>query len=868
MTDSTQPPEPTLLGLSADRRCPGCGQTRTQGIALPSTGSCPSCNLAFQSWDEGEARPPERPFAQVLEDPAFVSRYEQVTLLTSGGMGAVFTAIDRELDRLVALKLPLTSSEDGMKRFAREGQLLARVSHPNVVKIYSVEVFAGCPAIAFELLSGRSLKSEIVSRGRFEPVRAVELIDRILAGLEAIHQIGIVHRDLKGDNILLVGDDEPRIIDFGLARDTDEEASITRAGIVLGTPAYMAPEQATGGALGPACDIYSAGIILYEMLVGRLPFQADSPIELLRSQITRIPPIASSLNPVLSPGLDRLLQKALEKEPKARFANVLEMREALRAIDWKEAPTPTRELEVPALRRITARQSPARLTGQSRSDTQAMATQTRPAAPTAPSRWRAISGLLVALLLFLAHRISVWEKDLGFRLVAGQRSVVVRLPQAFDIEVSLVPESGGAPIAARIGPGLRRFEGLGPGTAYRLERRTWRGRRELARVSTLPILDDLLRFELASSRDGSAEVRLIRGEGIPAELRVGLLLGDRELAPSAGRDRFLLPLHEITGSASLGAVLPDVTEVIGGPVELLGYTDLLKGLAFQFQQTEHQLLRIRNSCYIPDVSKPGPALFSFAVGAAGKESSDESLRLLGPSVAAWLTAQPIGFEKRWKLAAAVLPLAGAETVAHEKGLPPIGLLSWLTPLVRIEYLPNCLRTTHAKRFELPFMVGESANRFLAKRTESNDAKETMLMANTGTMTDVELPLRPRSVAGNSWVSFLLCMDLEWHEAKDNRPGTARNGKGVDRGSAPPAVHFPRAGIEIELPLITSPTAPSTAVWEGISRRVNIKFQFQAPKDPGLLAEMAIRPAVKPVSRRVGPLHVKQVYQMESVSLPE
>lgn len=858
MSTPTPSPEPSLFGISSDRRCPGCGQARPPGAAPPSTGSCPSCNLVFDSWDSQAPAPQAEPWSPVLESPEFKARYADVTKLTAGGMGAVFTGIDRELDRQVALKISLAPSPESLKRFLREGQLLARVSHPNVVKIYSVESYAGSPVLAFELLTGRTLKSEVVARGKFEPARAIELIDRVLAGLEAIHQIGIVHRDLKGDNILLLEDDEPRIIDFGLARDTEDETSITRAGVVLGTPAYMAPEQATGGVIGPACDIYSAGIILYELLVGRLPFQADSPVELLRSQITRIPPLASSVNPALSPALDRVLARALEKDPADRFPGAVAMREALRDVEWKQESAATRALEAPALRRITTRQPPARRTGLSASAETAL-----PASAAVSWPRRLLAALAFASLLFLAHRFSTGEEMLGFQLAIGQRSLVVRLPQALDVTMSLIPESGGVPILPRQGPGMRRFEGLSPATTYRLERGTWRGPMLLTRVETRASLEERITFEIATSPDGAAEIRLHRGDGVGDDVVLGVRLGDRELiSPASARDRFVIPVQQIDRLSSLTLHLPDVTEVIGAPVELHDLEGLTRNLDFHAQQLERQLLELQNACYVHDAAIPAPARFDFRPAPAGSDTSLDGLRVLGPSIAAWIGARSIGFEKRWKLASAVLPLAAAETFAREKGLPPLGLLAWLHSLVQIEYQPRCVE--HARRFELPFDDGQRGKRFLAGGTRSNEAKEAILIANAGEVTQEELRLQTRPAAG--WITFLFCMDLEWHEPRDRRAGPTK--EQIDRGSSPPAILFPAAGLAFELPLITSPTAPSTLVWEGLSRQLNVRLRFQAPKDPALLRDMVMRPVLKPVSGRVGPLYVRQVYQMETVSAPE
>lgn len=251
-------------------------------------------------------------------------------------MGRVYLGEDRATERQVAIKLLQENlSEDPrfVSRMEREAAAVRRVTHPNSVRLLD---FGRDPLgvyLVMEYLSGESLWARLGERGRLSPGETVSLLCQILAPLSLCHAVGIVHRDLKPDNIMLCreGDREvAKLLDFGIAR-LSEGPAVTRTGQILGTPAYMSPEQISGKGIGPASDIYALGVLLYELLTGRLPFDSESQLELFRQHIMEpAPSLAHACpgEPWLTP-FEPVVKKALAKSPKDRFLSVEEMGEAL-----------------------------------------------------------------------------------------------------------------------------------------------------------------------------------------------------------------------------------------------------------------------------------------------------------------------------------------------------------------------------------------------------------------------------------------------------------------------------------------------------------------------------------------------------------
>jgi serine/threonine-protein kinase len=268
-------------------------------------------------------------------------RYQIDRLIACGGMGAVFEAHHRKSGRRYALKwiLPKIASEsDARSRFEREAAAGLQIRHPNVARAFAVGEDRGSPFLVMELLDGRSLQ-RLIATGPLTLERAMLAFLPLLDGVGAIHQSGIVHRDLKPDNVLLVrghgGLEVPKVLDFGLCKPIahDEDlARITRRDIVLGTPAFTAPEQLLGEAVDARADVYSLGVLLYTMLAGRRPFEAANYNRLLFQIATERPAPLSQLQPALPAGTDAVVQRAMARERDARFACVDEFAQALLAI--------------------------------------------------------------------------------------------------------------------------------------------------------------------------------------------------------------------------------------------------------------------------------------------------------------------------------------------------------------------------------------------------------------------------------------------------------------------------------------------------------------------------------------------------------
>jgi serine/threonine-protein kinase len=262
-----------------------------------------------------------------------VPGYDILTVLGRGGMGVVYAARQRNLGRVVALKMILAGAHAGPNEFDRfqgEAEALARLHHPNIVQIHEIGSHDGCPYLSLEFVGGSSLADTL--RGTPMPAaRAAELVETIARAIAGAHDRGILHRDLKPGNILFTPDGIPKITDFGLAKRLDAEAGQTASGSVLGTPSYMAPEQARGQTkrIGPPADIYALGAILYECLTGRPPFRSDSPMETLRQVLETEPVAPRLLNPKVDRDLETIALKALQKEPVQRYASAIDLADDL-----------------------------------------------------------------------------------------------------------------------------------------------------------------------------------------------------------------------------------------------------------------------------------------------------------------------------------------------------------------------------------------------------------------------------------------------------------------------------------------------------------------------------------------------------------
>jgi WD40 repeat protein len=277
--------------------------------------------------------------------PAQLGRYRILGRLGSGGMGTVYKAHDPDLQRTVALKVPrfggpAPAHAVARQRFLREARAAAPIRHPHVCPIHDVGEHDGSPYVVMAYVEGESLAERLAARGRFEDCReAVTLVRQLAEGLAAVHAHGIIHRDLKPGNVLLDRAGQPVLSDFGLARLEQDAEPLTAEGVLVGTPAYMAPEQLgpDPAAPGPATDVYSLGVVLYQMLTGRPPYEGPA-LQVVFRVAGEAPPPPSQLRPDLDPALDAVVRKAMARRPEERYPSALALRDALDA--WSAGGDP------------------------------------------------------------------------------------------------------------------------------------------------------------------------------------------------------------------------------------------------------------------------------------------------------------------------------------------------------------------------------------------------------------------------------------------------------------------------------------------------------------------------------------------------
>ncbi len=283
-------------------------------------------------------------------------RYEIIKELGRGAMGLVYQAHDPEIDRLLALKVlredRLTSAAF-VQRFLKEARAIGRLSHPRIVTVYDVGQDHGTIYIAMELLQGEPLNA-LMEREKFSPEEITNLGIQVAETLAYAHQKGIVHRDIKPSNILVQPDRQIKITDFGIAHLEDPEASIqTQAGEILGTPAYMSPEQVMGQPADGRSDLFSLGIILYELSTGKRPFGGPNLAAIFQSISRDNPPSPTELNPAIPKTLSDVIMRCLEKNPASRYFTGKELAEALQGVGKVERkPGLEREKEIKRPRRF------------------------------------------------------------------------------------------------------------------------------------------------------------------------------------------------------------------------------------------------------------------------------------------------------------------------------------------------------------------------------------------------------------------------------------------------------------------------------------------------------------------------------------
>ncbi len=284
--------------------------------------------------------PATRPGGEPVVGQLFAGRYEIQSVLGRGGMGVVYRALDLDLDDAVAIKTlrgeALSADPSLLDRFKQEIRLARRITHPNILRTHDLGESGGLRYLSMEFVKGLTLK-QLVEAGDILPTPVgLRIAKQICAGLAAAHEVGVIHRDIKPQNIIIEATGGLKIMDFGIAR-LKEERGMTAEGTVVGTPDYMSPEQARGQTLDFRSDIYSTGVVLYEVFTGTLPFDGDTPLAVVLKHIQDNPPSPQARNPRVDPRVSQIILKCMQKDPKNRYQTVDELYEALTRVTAQAA---------------------------------------------------------------------------------------------------------------------------------------------------------------------------------------------------------------------------------------------------------------------------------------------------------------------------------------------------------------------------------------------------------------------------------------------------------------------------------------------------------------------------------------------------
>ncbi len=332
-------------------KCPKCNTDN------PDTKQfCGDCGTQLPSIKDIEVTETlETPKEELTTGSTFAGRYQIIEELGKGGMGRVYKVLDKEVNAKVALKLikpEIASDKKTIERFRNELKVARDIAHKNVCRMYHLGKEEGAYYITMEYVSGEDLKSFIRRSGLISVGKAISIANQVCEGLLEAHRLGVVHRDLKPQNIMIDKEGNARIMDFGIARSLRAKG-ITGSGVMIGTPEYMSPEQVDGKEADQRADIYSLGVILYEMVTGRVPFEGDTPFSIGVKQKSEIPRAPKEINEQIPEDLDRVILKCMEKDKEKRYQSVGELHSELMNL---EKGIPTTERIVPERKPLTSRE--------------------------------------------------------------------------------------------------------------------------------------------------------------------------------------------------------------------------------------------------------------------------------------------------------------------------------------------------------------------------------------------------------------------------------------------------------------------------------------------------------------------------------